>query len=417
MDRFTGLLGMALLLAFAVLLSQDRRRIAWRVVIGGVLLQASLALIMLRVPGATDAFDAIARVLAAVISCADAGIVFIFGEKLADPAGPWGFVFAVKVLPIIIFFASLMAVLYHVGFMPLVVRGLAWALQRTLGVSATEALAAAANIFLGQTEAPLCVRPYLATMTRSQLMAVMTGGFATIAGSVMGAFVVMLGGDDPEARVLFAKHLLTASVMSAPAGFVMAKVLLPETEPISDAHAVYRHEQTASNALDAAARGASDGARLALNVAVMLVAFVSLIALANLALGWFGGLVRVPQLSLETILGVLLGPVAWALGVPHADAAFVGSLMGKQVTVTEFVAYTSLADALRAGTVSPVAAQMATYALCGFANLPSIAIQIGGLSALAPSRRDEFVSLAPRAMVGGAMACWMTAAIAGIVIK
>ncbi len=417
MDRFTGLLGMVLLIAFAVLLSHDRRRIAWRVVVGGVLLQAALAMLMLRVPGATDAFEAVARLLAAIIGSADAGVVFIFGEKVSNPAGPWGFVFAVKVLPIIIFFASLMAVLYHIGVMPLVVRGLAWALQRTLGVTATEALAAAANIFLGQTEAPLCIRPYLAGMTRSQLMAVMTGGFATIAGSVMAAFVVMLGGDDPEARVLYAKHLLTASVMSAPAGFVMAKILLPETEAIRDADAVYRHERTATNALDAAARGATDGARLALNVAVMLVAFVSLIALINLALGWFGGLISLPRLSLETMLGTVLWPVAWTLGVPHADAAFVGSLMGKQVTVTEFVAYSSLADALRAGAISPIAAQMAAYALCGFANLPSIAIQIGGLSALAPTRRADFVALAPRAMIGGALACWMTAAITGMVIK
>ncbi|CAG0955786.1 Putative nucleoside permease NupX [Phycisphaerales bacterium] len=426
MQQYTGLIGIVALLVIAALFSKARRRINARIVIGGLLLQFAIAGLLLKVPGAVYVFDRFARGVTKVISFADAGTEFIFG-KAADAGGPWGFVFAIKVLPVIIFFASFMAVLYHFGIMQRVVAGFAWVMRRTMGVTGAESLSAAANIFVGQTEAPLCIRPYLATMTRSQIMAVMTGGFATIAGSVMAAYVLQLGGDDPAARTLFAKHLITASVISAPAGFVFAKVMLPEIqEPREETvKSLLEEERTTSNVVDAAATGASDGLRLALNVAAMLVAFVSLIALLNWPLtalsewepvaAWRAehGL---PVFSFQNILGTILMPLGWCMGAPWAESRAMGSLLGTQVIATEFVAYLNLADLKNAGTMSPRTAQIATYALCGFANLPSIAIQIGGLSALAPGRRVDFVKIGPRAMVAGAFACWTTACVASVFI-
>jgi CNT family concentrative nucleoside transporter len=371
-------------------------------------------------------FDHFAAGFNKVISFADAGIVFVFGPKLADPAGPWGFVFAFKVLPVIIFFASLMSVLYYVGIMPRVVAAMAWLLRKTLGISGTEALSAAANVFLGQTEAPLCIRPYLPTMTRSQLCAVMTGGFATIAGSVLAAYVGILGGDTDESRVLFAKHLMTASVMSAVAGLMMAKIILPETEATAaEPPRPVAPDNAPRNILDAAAVGASDGLRLAVNVGAMLIAFVALIALLNWPLAALSELPRVaawrqsvglPVLSFENVLGFVFTPIAWSIGVPSADANKVGSLLGTQVIATEFVAYLKLGGFISSDSISPRAAQITTYALCGFANLPSIAIQIGGLSALAPNRRADFASLGFRAVTAGALACWMTGAVASVFI-
>ncbi|GJQ28596.1 MAG: nucleoside transporter [Phycisphaerae bacterium] len=425
MDRYTGLLGIVVLIGAAWAMSSHRTRINTRIVVGGVVLQAILAVLMLRVPGVSAAFEYLALGVTRVISFADAGTAFLFGNA-ADAGGAWGFIFAVKVLPVIVFFASLMAVLYHLGIMPRVVAGMAWVMRRAMGVSGAEALSAAANVFVGQTEAPLCIRPYLATMTRSQLMAVMTGGFATIAGSVLAAYVLKLGGDDESQRVLFAKHLITASVMSAPAGFVFAKILCPETEPLPMEQAdVSAEGSRATNVVDAAALGAGEGLRLALNVAAMLVAFVSLLALLNwplTALSAWGPVATwraehgLPEFSFQNILGTILMPLAWCMGAPWGEARALGSLLGTQVVATEFVAYLGLSEHQAAGTLSPRTVQIATYALCGFANLPSIAIQIGGLSALAPTRRADLVALAPRAMVAGAMACWSTACIAGVLI-
>jgi CNT family concentrative nucleoside transporter len=361
-----------------------------------------------------------------VISFADSGTSFIFG-KAADPSGPWGFIFVVKVLPIIIFFASLMAVLYHLGVMQRLVAVLAWVIRRVLNVTGVEALSASANIFVGQTEAPLTVKPFIATMTRSQIMAVMTVGFATIAGSVMAAYIVMLGGDSDETRILMAKHLMTASVMSAPAGLVMAKLMLPETETPRDESldALKTIPKTACNVMDAAAEGATDGLRLALNVAAMLVAFVALLALLNYPLTALSEIDSIaawraahgiPVLTFQNILGYVFTPLAWCMGVGSEDARKVGSLMGQQIIATEFVAYVDLSTSLRDGTIGFRAAQISTYALCGFANLPSIAIQIGGLSAMAPNRRGDFASLGLRAMVAGALACWMTGSVASLFI-
>lgn len=423
MGQLTGLLGIAALLLIALALSSDRHRISLRTVLVGVGAQLCLAYVMLRFPPVSVPFDAVAAVVAQVISFADEGTAFIFGNA-ADVGGPWGFIFAVKVLPIIIFFASLMAVLYHLGVMQRVIAAFAWAIRAVMGVTGTESLSAAANIFVGQTEAPLTIRPFIAGLTRSQVMCVMACGFATIAGSVMAAYIALLGGQDEAARVLVAKHFITASVMSAPAAIVMAKIMLPETgSPREESlKSMQSMPRVTTNVVDAAAVGAGDGLRLALNVAAMLVAFVALIALLNYPLAALSQIEAVaaireqygiPVLTFQNILGMLLKPVAWCMGA-GSDSAALGSLMGQQVIATEFVAYADLARMKVEGGISPRGAQIATFALCGFANLPSIAIQIGGLSALAPERRSDFASIGPRAMVAGALACWMTGAVASV---
>jgi CNT family concentrative nucleoside transporter len=422
-----GLLGIAALILLAWTLSASRRAIRWQPIVMGLALQALLAFLLLRFRPVVALFDAFAAAVTKVISFADEGTRFIFGNA-ADAGGAWGFIFAVKVLPIIIFFASLMAVLYHLGVMQRVIALLASVLRRTLGITGVEAMSASANIFVGQTEAPLTVRPFIARMTRSQLMCVMTCGFATIAGSVMAAYIVLIGGDDPVARAEIAKHFMIASVMSAPAGIVMAKIMLPETElpPEESMRALESAPRTTVNAVDAAAEGATDGLKLALNVAAMLVAFVSLIALLNWPLAAISDLnsdwlpiaswraeLGLPVLTFQNILGYILQPLAWLMGA-GADAQKVGSLMGQAVIATEFVAYLDLAEMVKTGAISQRASTIAIYALCGFANLPSIAIQIGGLSAMAPERRGDLARLAPRAMIAGALACWMTGAVAGV---
>ncbi len=445
----TGLLGAGVLVALAWLISENRRAFPLRLVLGGIALQLVLALVLMKFPPVVAVFQFFAEGVAMVISLADEGIAFIFGRELLDPAGPWGFVFAIKVLPVIIYFASLMAVLYHIGLMPRIVAALAWLLRRSLGVSGAEALAMAANVFVGQTEAPLCIKPYLDRMSRAGLMTLMVGGFATIAGSVLAGYVNFLAplppgpeaGMTPEAldaaraaldaarahQALWIRHLLTASVMSAPAAFVMARVLVPETEPADETHAVAAAEiEDSANLLDAASAGATDGLKLALNVGAMLIAFVSLLALVNWpirALGDWGPVASflgergVEGLSLQTLLGWLFAPLAWTMGIEWADASFIGRLMGEKIVATEFIAFGTLAQGINdpaGAAISERSAAIAAFALCGFANFGSIGIQIGGLSALAPSRRDQFVSLAFRAMIGGAFASWMTASIAGL---
>jgi CNT family concentrative nucleoside transporter len=330
---------------------------------------------------------------------------------------------------VIIFFAALMSVLYHLGVMQRVIAAIAWSLRRAMGISGVEALSTAANIFVGQTEAPLTVRPFIPRMTRSQVMTVMTGGFATIAGSVMAAYIGMVGGEDEASRVEVAKHFMTACVMSAPAAIVMAKLMLPETEPVPDESpdALRSMPRTTANLMDAAAEGASDGLRLALNVGGMLIAFVSLIALVNWPLAALGEVDAswlpiaswraehgIAPPTLQNLLGWLLQPMAWLMGC-GADSHRVASLMGTQVIATEFVAYVDLAKMVADGSIAGRGATIATFALCGFANLPSIAIQIGGLGAMAPERRSDFARIGFRAMCAGALACWMTGAMAGVI--
>ena len=423
MSFLHAILGLLVLVSIATALSESRRQIPWRLVGAGLALQALIAFLFLRFPPAVAAADLVAAGVARIIGFADEGTRFIFGN-VSDPAGAWGFIFIVRVLPIIIFFASLMSVLYHLGIMQRVVAVCAWGLRRAMQVSGVEALCTAANIFVGQTEAPLMIRPFIPSLTRSQLMTVMAAGFATIAGSVLGAYVSMLGGDTEAGRITMAKHLLTASLMSAPAAIVFAKIMVPEREtvPPETLAATSSLPRTTANVMDAAAEGATDGLKLALNVAAMLVAFVSLIALLNWPLAGLSMLPSIeafrlehgiPVLTFQNILGVAFTPIAWCMGFERGDVSTVAALMGTQLVATEFVAYLDLAAAIKAGSISARSAQMAAYALCGFANLPSIAIQIGGLSAMAPSRRADAASLGLRAMTAGALACWSTATIAG----
>jgi CNT family concentrative nucleoside transporter len=426
MQHFTGLVGLAVLLAAAFALSSDRGAIRWRIVVGGVLMQAVLALLVLRVPLAADFFQAIAAAATRVLSFADAGAAYLLGDALYTQKA-LGFIFAFHVLPSIIFFASFMSVLYHAGIMQQVVRAMAYLMNRVMGVSGAESLAMAANVFVGQTEAPLVVRPYVEQMTRSELMTLMVGGFATIAGGVFAAYVAMLGGEDAVARVTFAKHLITASVMSAPAAFVMAKIMLPETERSQTAGVVAaRFERTTVNVLDAATRGATDGLRLAANVGAMLLALIALIAGIDYVLGWIGSWgwlqpalasAGIETLNLKSILGLIFAPLAWTMGVPGEDVRVFGSLLGEKLVFTEFIAYGSLAEVMQSATPMAYRSELiATYALCGFANFGSIAIQLGGIGTIAPLRRGDLARLGLRAMIGGAMASFMTATIAGMLL-
>ncbi|MEZ6234705.1 MAG: nucleoside transporter C-terminal domain-containing protein [Phycisphaerales bacterium] len=426
MQQFVGILGVLVLMALAVAMSSARRRIDWRLVVGGVALQIAIAVVLLYVPGVRDAFGLFSKGVVRVIVCANEGAAFIFGEQLTAPDGPVGFVFAFRVLPVIVFFASLMGVLYYVGLMQRIIAGLAWVLRTSLRVTGAEALCTAANVFVGQTEAPLCVRPYIPTMTRSQLMVLMVGGFATIAGSVMASFAGMLGHGDEARTAEVVKHLIVASVMSAPAAFVMAKIVIPETEePRDEGLRAAPPTQDASNLLEAAASGATDGLRLALNVAAMLVAFVAIVALINWPLEAIGQIPAIDRwlasrgvedLDIKTIFGWILAPLAWCMGVPWGECPAFGRLLGTKIAVTEFIAYTDLNQMTLQDNppLSPRSVIMATYALCGFANFPSIGIQIGGLAALAPERRADVAALGPRAMLAGALASWQTAALAGI---
>ncbi len=435
MERWIGIGGLFVLMGLAWALSSHRRRVAWRTVVGGLLLQFALAVLILRVDAVRGLFDSIGVIITQVLRFTDQGTEFIFGALTdsqalgkalyADPGAGLAFIFAFKVLPVIIFFASLMGVLYHLGIMQRVVEMMAWLMTRTLRVSGAESLAMSANVFVGQTEAPLVIKPYVALMTRSELMSLMTGGFATIAGSVFGFYVSLLGGDDPQQQAEFAKHLLTASLMSAPAAFVTAKLMIPETEVSRTAGCVtVRFERTTINVIDAASSGAADGLKLALNVAAMLLAFIALIALVNYPLERLGqwGPVHeflaargVEKLSLSVLLGWLFAPLAWVMGVPWEDAGKFGGLLGEKIVATELIAFNSLHTIMLSDDpMSYRSKVMASYALCGFANFGSIAIQIGGIGGIAPDRRRDLAALGLRAMVGGALASWMTATIAGI---
>jgi len=419
------LIGLGSLCLIAWLCSSDRRRFPWRVVIGGLGLQIATVLLLLRVPGTSQAFEWIATKVTIAIGMAGAGSEFVFGP-LAAADGPAGFVFAFRVLPVIVYFAAVMGVLYHLGVMQRIVAGMAWVMRRTLGVSGAESVTVAANVLVGQTEAPLCVRPFLPRMTRSQLMVVMASGFATIAGSVFAGYVEFLGGGDEARRILFAKHLLTASLMSAPAAFVMAKIMLPvqEVEPVETLGALLTIDRPAENALDAVVLGASQGLKLALNVGAMLVAFIAILALLDWPLRSFSEVswvaawreeMGIGVFSIQGMLGVLFRPIAWLIGTPVQDIAIVGRLLGTSVVATEFVAYAELSDVIQRDAISPRSVVVVTYALCGFANIPSMAIQIGGLGAIAPSRRGDFSRIAPRALMAGLLACWCTATLGGFV--
>lgn len=437
LSRVTGLLGLGAFILLAWLLSSSRRDFPWRVVLWGLGLQAGFALLILKTTLGQRTFQGLTEAVNVLLSFTEAGSRFIFGNlvknnvpvgtPLGDPQmGPilpdqqiaWagtGAYFAFTVLPVIIFFSALMSVLYHIRLMELVVRATAAVMRVTMRVSGAESLAAAANIFVGQTEAPLAVRPYVPRMTRSELMVLMTGGFATIAGSVLAAYVGMLKGVFPD----IAGHLIAASVMSAPAALAIAKVMVPETETPETLTAQARLSRPDTvNVLDAAARGASDGLKLALNVAAMLLAFIALLAMLNYGIGLVGGLFGLDGLSVERMLGWLFWPLAWLMGIPASDCALAGRLLGEKVILTEFVAYLHLGQILESGQAELSYRSMVilTYALCGFANVGSIAVQLGGIGGIAPDRRTDLARLGFRAMIAGTLAAFMTATIAGALI-
>ena len=417
-----GLFGLAVLIGIVWLFSNNRRAVDWKLVSTGIVLQIAFAALVLLVPGGRQVFDWLSHGFVRILGFVAEGSNFIFGSLMDLEKN--GFIFAFQVLPTIIFFSALMGVLYHLGVMQAVVRAMAWAITKVMRVSGAETTSVCASVFIGQTEAPLTVRPYIGKMTQSELLTMMIGGMAHIAGGVLAAYVGMLGGGDPEQQAFFAKHLLAASIMAAPATLVIAKILVPETgEPLTRGTVKMEVEKTTANVIDAAASGAGDGLRLALNIGAMLLAFIALIALVDAPLKWFGEVTGIASwlgqpTSLATLLGYLLAPIAWVIGTPWEDATVVGSLIGQKVVINEFIAYTQLASILNGQVpnvaLSPQGALIATYALCGFANFSSIAIQIGGIGGLAPERRSDLARFGLRAVLGGTIATLMTATIAGV---
>lgn len=402
MEKLISFTGLLLLLLFVYLLSENKKKINWRTVLSGVFLQIFFGLIILKTSLGHQFFEGARTLFTGILNYTQEGSGFIFGP-LTDTK-KFGFIFFVMVLPTIIFTSALMSVLYHVGIMQIVIKAAAKVMVVIMGTSGAESLAAAANIFAGQTEAPLVIKPFIAKMTRSELLSLMTGGMATVAGGVLAAYVGF--GID-------AAHLLAASVMSAPAALVCAKLLLPETEePATKGVVKTELENNTVNLVDAAATGASDGLSLALNVGAMLLAFIALIAMVNGILGWFGGLIGYESLTLEFLTGYIFAPVAFMLGVPWQDCQIVGALLGKKLILNEFVAYLDLSQNL--ANLSPRSIAISTYALCGFANFSSIAIQVGGIGVLAPSRRKDLASLGMKSLIAGTVACLMTACIAGM---
>lgn len=430
MEYLRGLLGVICLILVAWLFSENRRRIDWRLIFVGLLLQSAIALLVLRVEWVADGFRSVSGAFVTLLGFATKGAEFIFGDLArnsnSDPAvrHSLGFIFAFQVLPTIVFFSTLTAALYYLGLLQRLVYAIAWLMKRSMRLSGPESLAVAGNIFLGQTEAPLLVKPFIARMTMSELMCLMTGGMATIAGGVLGAYVAFLGGDSTEEQVRFATHLLSASIMNAPAAVVMAKILYPElqTEQANRRLEVSK-EEIGANLIDAMSNGAADGLKLALNVGGMLLAFIAMIALLNAVLGQLGSWTQLnsyvayssnglfDKLSLEYLLGQIGRPFAFLMGVDWHESLLVGSLIGQKTAINEFVAYVELAR-LKAQ-LSPKALLISTYALCGFSNFSSIAIQIGGIGGMAPERQSDLSRLGLRALLGASLACLLTATVAG----
>ena len=402
-----GLLGVFVLLGIAYCLSNNKSKINYKLVGWGLTIQILFAILILKSPIGKPVFSYLDKIITKLISFSDAGSDFLFKSFIPDVGFHVGLInFAFRALPTIIFFSGLMAVMYHLGIIQFIVKWIAKFMQKTMGTSGSETLSVSANIFVGQTEAPLMVRPFIANMTKSELMAVMTGGFATAAGGVLALYVMWLS-DIPG----IAGHLLAASVMSAPAALVVAKIIYPETdesETMGDLKIEVK--KTDANSLDALGRGATEGLKLAANVAAMLVAFVSVVAMINFLLG---GLL---DTSLQEIMGLFFKPLAWTMGVPWSEAEVMGTLMGEKLALTELIAYNDLRVVASSGQISERTAIIASYALCGFANFGSIGIQIGGLGSIAPNRRSDLAKLAFKAMIGGALASWITASIAGILI-
>lgn len=409
MGRYTGILGLVVMLAIAWLLSNNKRKIPWRIIIWGLTIQILLALALLKTDVGLKTFEKCDKVVTTLLDFSKEGGAFLWTSYATGKIEPGLVNFVVTVLPTVIFFSSLMAILYHLGIMQFVVKMFAWVLQRTMGTSGSETLSCSANVFVGQTEAPLLVRPFVNGMTKSELLTIMTGGFATVAGGVMALYVQWLQGAVPG----IAGHLMAASVMSAPAAIVIAKIMYPETEKSETAGTMRIHvEKVDDNAVEALARGATDGMKLAINIAAMLVAFVAMLALVNHLLETYAGT------TIEQILGRVFSGLAFVMGAEWgAEAQSLGRLLGEKIVLTELVAYKNLADPEKAGLVlSDRTRIIASYALCGFANFASVGIQLGGIGALAPDRRKDLAALSLRALVAGALASWTTACIAGVLI-
>jgi len=433
-----GSLGILVLLGICYLLSSDRKAINWRLVIIGTLLQLVLAVVILRVPFVRNVFDFIASFFVVVLDFTEAGADFVLGkwpqvaeikDGLTGDVFTVGYVFAFKVLPTIIFFSALSSLLYYLGILQFIIKGFAWVMSKTMQLTGAESLAAAANVFIGQTEAPLVVKPYLEGMSKSEMLCLMTGGMATIAGGVFAAYVGFLGGSDPEMQRVFATHLLTASIISAPAAIVAAKMLFPESREIDleKQQLNIPRQEVGNNVLDAISRGTTDGIKLAVNVGAMLLVFTAFVAMFNYillnGLGSWTGLNdyvvettdgRFQGFNLEYLLGVIFAPIAWLLGATSSDIMIVGQLLGLKTTLNEFFAYAALEGVK--DQISTKSMLIATYALCGFANFASIGIQIGGIGAIAPGQRKNLTELGIKALIGGTVACFLTAAIAGMLV-
>jgi CNT family concentrative nucleoside transporter len=397
-DRLTGVLGLAVIIGIGVALSSNRRRINWRVVAWGLGLQVAFAIFVLRIPAGQALFRWLGNLIGAILHFSYEGSTFVFGE-LGRPDSKLGVVFAFQILPAIIYVSALFAILYYLGVMQVIVRAFALVMSRVLGASGAESLNVAASIFMGQTEAPLTIRPFLPKMTRSELMTVMTSGMAHISGSIMAAYIAF--GIEP-------RHLLTAVIMTAPGTLMLAKMFVPETEvPETRGTVKLEIEKTDVNVIDAAGRGTSEGLQLAINVGAMLISFMALVAMTNALLG-------LANLSLQQIFGWVFAPIAWGLGVPWRDAATVGNLLGTRMVLNEFLAFADLGRIK--DTLDPRSVTIATFALCGFANFSSIGIQIGGIGALAPTRRHDLARLGIRAMIAGTLANFVSACIAALLL-
>jgi concentrative nucleoside transporter, CNT family len=454
MEIIRGFLGLMMLVGIAYLFSKHKKNINWKLVITGILIQFVLAILVfkqIQIPFTSISMSSIFSFLASfftqLLSFTDAGAQFIFGSwpdsaeifKLGSEGRvehTIGYVFAFKVLPTVVFFSALTSLLYYLGILQKIVYGFAWVLSKTMRLSGAESLAAAANIFVGQTEAPLIVKPYISKMTNSEIMCLMTGGMATIAGGVFAAFIGFLGGDDIAAQQEFAKHLLTASILSAPAAIVCAKILFPETEKVNQDLDINK-EKMGSGPLEAISMGTTDGIKLAVNVAGMILVFLAFIALINYLLinviGGFNGIgswkftslneiiqsnTIYDSFNLQMILGYLFAPLAWIIGIELNDIIIAGQLLGEKTVINEFIAYLSLkdivADNMGNALIQKRTVVILTYALCGFSNFASIGIQIGGIGSIAPNQRSTLAKLGLRSLIGGTLACLMTATIAGI---
>lgn len=402
MEHFISLLGLIVFMGFAYVISYERLAIPWTTVAWGFGLQFILALFILKTPIGLGIFEWLGNTVKTFLDYSDVGAKFVFGDNFEEHF------IAFKVLPTIIFFASFIAILYHYGILPRLVSLISWIMIRTMKTSGPETLSCASNIFVGCTEAPLMIKPYIKSLTLSELHAIMTGGFATIAGGVMAAYIAM--GISPT-------HLISASVMSAPAALAISKIMYPETDKVDTKDAIdIKLKSPYTNAIDAATNGALEGLKLALNVGAMLIAILGLVALINGILGAIGQPLGLSNLSLELIFSYVLAPVAWLMGIPWEDCLQVGILLGKKTILNEFIAYLDLQTLIKNQTISPRSQIIATYALCGFSNLGTIGIQIGGISAIAPNRQSDLAKLGIRAMIAGLLACFMTACIAGLLL-